>query len=44
MNRMMNSSSKERFDKYTKELLKFSEGEPSLVQLVNEMKKTKGAM
>ena len=38
---MMNSSSKEIFDKYTKELLKYSEGKPSLIQLVNEMMKTK---
>ena len=37
----MNSSSKEIFDKHTKELLKYSEGKPSQFQLVNEMKKTK---
>ena len=37
----MNSSSKEIFDKYTKELLKYSEGKPSLIQSVHEMIKTK---
>ena len=42
-NRMMNSSSREIFDKYTKELLKNSEGKPSLIQLLNEMMKTKGS-
>ena len=38
---MMNASSKEIFDKYTKEQLKYSDGKPSLIQLVNEMRKTK---
>ena len=32
INRMMNASSKEVFDKYTKELLKYSEEKPSLIQ------------
>ena len=41
MNRMINSSSKEIFEKYTKEVLKYSEGKPSLIQLVNERIKTK---
>ena len=38
---MIYASSKEIFDKYTKELLEYSEGKPSLIQLVNEMIKTK---
>ena len=37
----MNSSNKEIFDKYMKELPKYSEGKLSLIQLVNKMKKTK---
>ena len=41
INRMMNASRKEVFDKYTKELLKYSEGKPLLIQLVHEMIKTK---
>ena len=41
INRMKNASSKEIFDKYTKDLLKYSEGKLSLIQLVNEMIKTK---
>ena len=41
INRMMNASSKEVFDKYTKELLKYSEGKLSLIKLVNEVTTTK---
>ena len=41
INRMMNASSKEVFDKFIKDILKYSEGKPSLIQLVNEMIKTK---
>ena len=38
---MINASCKEAFDEYTKELVKCSEGKPSLIKLVNEMIKTK---
>ena len=41
INRMMNTSSQEIFDKYMTELLKYSEGKTSLFQLVNEMIETK---
>ena len=37
----MNFISEEIFDKLKKELLKYSERKPSLIQLVNEMIKTK---
>ena len=37
----MNAISKKIFDKYTKELLKYLDGKPSLIQLVNEMIKRK---
>ena len=36
INRMMNSNSKEIFNNYTKELLKYSERKPSLIQLASE--------
>ena len=38
---MMNASSKVAFDKYTKDLLQYSEGKLSIIQLVNEIVKTK---
>ena len=37
---MMNASSKYVWDKHTKELLKYSEGKPSLLKLVNKMIRT----
>ena len=39
ISRMMNARTKEIFDEYTKEVLKYSEGKLSPIQLVYEMKK-----
>ena len=41
INRMINARSEKVFDKYTKKVLKYSEGKPSLIQLVNESIKPK---
>ena len=37
----MNASSEDRFNQYTKDLLMSGQGKPSLIQIVNDMIKTK---